>query len=184
MNPKSRGRDTSGPRDRASGHDPRRHLRSFFERPAKQNKIRVDEQIAFCSRGSALAMECGGVDRRGPRCVRIVGKETVPASRGMAACWRQGCSSVVAEDMDRFSRPGRLSRCSQANSFSRHSPSIRDWKVTKIDGALRALMAKCISKTWRCMYGRGSRGRDPDGRQGGGTRLRYSIVPGSQASSS
>ncbi|MBB5046979.1 site-specific DNA recombinase [Rhodopseudomonas rhenobacensis] len=145
-----------------------------------QNDKSVDDQIAFCREVCA---------RNGMTVVLTFEDRAVSASSaknrpGFIALMRAAAARlfdvVVAEDMDRIFRDQADYHAARKElDFLGITIHTAPGKVTKIDGALRALMGGMYLENLALHVRRGLEGVIRDGRHAGGRAYGYSIVPGS-----
>jgi site-specific DNA recombinase len=145
-----------------------------------QNDKSVDDQIAFCREVCA---------RNGMTVVLTFEDRAVSASSaknrpGFIALMRAAAARlfdvVVAEDMDRIFRDqADYHAARKERDFLGITIHTATGKVTKIDGALRALMGEMYLENLALHVRRGLEGVIRDGRHAGGRAYGYSIVPGS-----
>jgi site-specific DNA recombinase len=145
-----------------------------------QNDKSVDDQIAFCREVCA---------RNGMTVVLTFEDRAVSASSaknrpGFIALMRAAAARlfdvVVAEDMDRIFRDQADYHAARKElDFLGITIHTATGKVTKIDGALRALMGEMYLENLALHVRRGLEGVIRDGRHAGGRAYGYSIVPGS-----
>jgi len=145
-----------------------------------QNDKSVDDQIAFCRDVCA---------RNGMNVVLTFEDRAVSASSaknrpGFIALMRAAAAKlfdvVVAEDMDRIFRDQADYHAARKElDFLGITIHTATGKVTKIDGALRALMGEMYLENLALHVRRGLEGVIRDGRHAGGRAYGYSIVPGS-----
>ena len=145
-----------------------------------QNDKSVDDQIAFCRAVCA---------HNGMTVVLTFEDRAVSASSaknrpGFIALMRAAAARlfdvVVAEDMDRIFRDQADYHAARKElDFFGITIHTATGKVTKIDGALRALMGEMYLENLALHVRRGLEGVIRDGRHAGGRAYGYSIVPGS-----
>jgi site-specific DNA recombinase len=145
-----------------------------------QNDRSVDDQIALCRDVCA---------HNGMTVVLTFEDRAVSASSaknrpGFIALMRAAAAKlfdvVVAEDMDRIFRDQADYHAARKElDFLGITIHTATGKVTKIDGALRALMGEMYLENLALHVRRGLEGVIRDGRHAGGRAYGYSIVPGS-----